>query len=206
MRDDGSVPSTTNPAATAGPIADDVVTRAASNTSHFAVVDGDRNVVSLTSSVGILFGSGVYAGGMFLNSSGNLFRAGSRAPNRYPSSSVAPMIVMQGDSPRLAVGAAGAAYIPAAVAQVIFRFAGLHQDIYTALASPRMNPQVGSTRLEIEAGYTLPVYSELRSHGYVTTTRIADLLFAAVHAVAIRPDGTLVGAADPRRDGAAAGY
>ena len=184
----------------------DTISDSASNTSHFAVVDGDRNVVSLTSSVGILFGSGVYAGGMFLNSSGNLFRAGSRAPNRYPSSSVAPMIVMQGDSPRLAVGAAGAAYIPAAVAQVIFRFAGLHQDIYTALAAPRMNPQVGTSRLEIEAGYTLSVYSELRSHGYVTTTRIADLLFAAVHAIAIQPDGTLVGAADPRRDGAAAGF
>ncbi len=179
---------------------------AASNTSHLAVVDADRNVVSLTSSVGILFGSGVYAGGMFLNSSGNLFRAGTRAPNRYPSSSVSPMIVLQGDAPRLAVGAAGSAYIPAAVAQVIFRYLALHQDLYAALAAPRMNAQAGTARLEVEAGYTLPVYQQLRAHGYVTTTRIADLLFAAVHAVAIRADGTLVGAADPRRDGAAAGY
>ena len=197
-------PATPRPAGTTA--IDDDVTESASNTSHFAVVDGDRNVVSMTSSVGILFGSGVYAGGMFLNSSGNLFRAGTRAPNRSPSSSVAPMIVMQGTTPRLAVGAAGAAYIPAAVAQVIYRFAALKQDIYTAVAAPRMNAAAENTRLEIEAGYTLSVYEQLRGHGYITSTRIADLLFAAVHAIAIRPDGTLVGAADPRRDGAAAGY
>ena len=185
---------------------DGVLAETATNTSHLAVVDADRNVVSLTSSVGVLFGSGVYAGGMFLNSSGNLFRAGTRAPNRFPSSSVAPMIVMEGHTPRLAVGAAGAAYIPAAVAQVIFRVAGLRQDLYAALAAPRMNPAVGTDRLDVEAGYTLPVYEQLRAHGYTTATRIADLLFAAVHAIAVRPDGTLVGAADPRRDGAAAGH
>lgn len=197
-------PPSTKP--TDGSLAAESFVEAATNTSHLSVVDADRNVVSLTSSVGILFGSGVYAGGMFMNSSGNLFRAGTRAPNRYPSSSVAPMIVLEGDAPRLAVGAAGAAYIPGAVAQVIFRFAGLRQDIYAAVAAPRMNPQAGNVRLEVEAGYTLPVYQELRAHGYITATRIADLMFAAVHAVAILPNGTLVGAADPRRDGTAAGY
>lgn len=178
---------------------------AASNTSHLSVVDEHRNVVSLTTSVGVLFGSGVYAGGMFLNSSGNLFRAGTRAPNRSPSSAVAPMIVMQGDQPRLAVGAAGAAYIPSAIAQVILRVAAFRQDLYTALAAPRMNPSATGA-LEIEAGFTLPVYQELRAHGYAPSTRIADLAFAAVHAIVIRADGTLIGAADPRRDGAAMGY
>ena len=177
----------------------------ATNTSHLSVIDANRNVVSLTSSIGVLFGSGVYAGGMFLNSSGNLFRAGTRAPNRSPSSAVAPMIVMQGDQPRLAVGAAGAAYIPGAVAQVILRATGLKQDLYAALAAPRMNP-TATGGLEIEAGFAFPVYQELRAHGYAPSTRIADLMFAAVHAIAQREDGTLIGAADPRRDGAAAGY
>ena len=177
----------------------------ATNTSHLSVVDANRNVVSLTSSIGVLFGSGVYAGGMFLNSSGNLFRAGTRAPNRSPSSSVSPMIVMENDQPRLVVGAAGAAYIPGAVAQVILRVAGLRQDPYAAAAAPRMNP-TATGGLEIEAGFTLPVYQALRAHGYAPTTRIADLMFAAVHAIVQREDGTLIGAADPRRDGIAAGY
>lgn len=190
---------------TASPAPDDAEA-GGSNTSHLSVVDADRNVVSLTSSIGVLFGSGVYAGGMFLNSSGNLFRAGTRAPNRAPSSAVSPMILLEGNEPRLVVGAAGSAYIPAAVAQVIFRVAGLRQDVYAALAAPRMNPNAANNSLDIEAGFTLPVYRELRAHGYAPTTRIADLLFAAVHAIAIRADGVLVGAADPRRDGAAAGF
>ncbi len=175
-------------------------------TSHLAVVDASRNAVSLTTSIGILFGSGVHAGGMFLNSSGNLFRPGTRAPNRSPSSSVAPMIVMERSEPRLVVGAAGAAYIPAAVAQVILRVVGLGQDLYTALAAPRMNASVTSGALEAEAGFTLPVYTALGTHGYSPSTRIADLAFAAAHAIHVRSDGTLVGAADPRRDGAALGY
>ena len=107
--------------------------------------------------------------------------------------------------PRLVVGAAGAAYIPGAVAQVILRVAGLRQDLYDALAAPRMNPAAAGG-LEIEAGFTLPVYQELRAHGYAPSTRIADLMFAAVHAIVQREDGLLIGAADPRRDGAAAGY
>jgi gamma-glutamyltranspeptidase / glutathione hydrolase len=197
--------SPSTPAATTEVVDDSWHTLAGTNTSHLSVVDTSRNVVSLTSSVGVLFGSGVYAGGMFLNSSGNLFRAGTRAPNRSPSSSVAPMIVMDGDQPRLVVGAAGAAYIPGAIAQVILRVAGLRQDLYAALAAPRMNPAAAGG-LEIEAGFTIPVYQELRSHGYAPTTRIADLMFAAVHAIVVRPDGMLVGAADPRRDGVAAGY
>jgi gamma-glutamyltranspeptidase/glutathione hydrolase len=195
-------PSSTRP--TTGAVAESDAS-GASSTSHLSVVDADRNVVSLTTSVGVLFGSGVYAGGMFLNSSGNLFRPGTRAPNRRPSSAVAPMIVMQGDQPRLAVGAAGGGYIPSAIAQVILRVVGLRQDLYTALAAPRMNPSAAGA-LEIEAGFTLPVYHELRAHGYAPSTRIADLSFAAVHAVVQRPDGTLVGAADPRRDGVAVGY
>ena len=100
---------------------------------------------------------------------------------------------------------AGAAYIPGAIAQVILRVAGLQQDLYAALAAPRMNP-TATGGLEIEAGFTLPVYQQLRAHGYAPSTRIADLMFAAVHAIAQREDGTLIGAADPRRDGAAAGY
>ena len=44
------------------------------------------------------------------------------------------------------------------------------------------------------------------AHCYRTSSRVADLTFAAVHTVMQRKDGTLVGAADPRRDGAALGY
>jgi gamma-glutamyltranspeptidase/glutathione hydrolase len=179
----------------------------ASNTSHLVVVDGAGNVVSLTTSVGVLFGSGVYADGVFLNSSGNLFSRGERAPGRKPGSALTPTILLDGAGRvRLAAGAGGAAYIPTAVAQVVYRVAGLGQEPWAAVAAPRLHPTAAGRALEVEQGFALEAYGALRAHGYLPTNRVANLQFAGVHAVWVAPDGRLVGVADPRRDGAAAGY
>jgi gamma-glutamyltranspeptidase/glutathione hydrolase len=199
---------TTSPAATPpapGPGDGDAMAR--SETSHLVVVDAERNVVSLTSSVGVLFGSGVYAEGMFLNSSGNLFTRGQRGPGRRPGSGLTPTILLDAAGrPRLAVGAGGAAYIPTAVAQTILRIVGLGQDPWAALAAPRLHPTSAGRALEVEQGFALPVYAALRAHGYAPVNRVGTLQFAGVHAAWVRADGTIVGAADPRRDGVALGY
>lgn len=181
--------------------------RARSETSHLVVVDAEHNVVSLTSSVGVLFGSGVWAEGVFLNSSGNLFARGDRAPGRRPSSGLVPTILLDGrGQARLAAGAGGAAYIPTAVAQAILRIAGLGQDPYVALASPRLHVAASGRTLELEQGFALDVYEALRARGWRPVHRVGMLQFAGVHAAWIRDDGTIVGAADPRRDGVALGW
>jgi gamma-glutamyltranspeptidase/glutathione hydrolase len=95
-----------------------------SQTSHLVVIDAERNAVSLTSSVGVLFGSGVYAEGVWLNSSGNLFARGERAPRRKPGSALTPTLLVDRSGVRAGFGAGGAAYIPTAVAQVALRVAG----------------------------------------------------------------------------------
>lgn len=177
----------------------------ASQTSHLVVIDAERNAVSLTSSVGVLFGSGVFAEGVFLNSSGNLFGRGDRAPYRRPGSALTPTLLLRGGQVRLAAGAGGAAYIPTAVGQVVLRIAAWGQDPWAALAAPRLQPQAFGPALEIEQGFALPVYGALRAHGYVPTNRVANLQFAGVHAAWVRADGTVIGAADPRRDGVAVG-
>ncbi|GLC25784.1 gamma-glutamyltransferase family protein [Roseisolibacter agri] len=177
-----------------------------SQTSHLVVIDAERNAVSLTSSVGVLFGSGVYAEGIWLNSSGNLFGRGERAPGRKPGSALTPTLMLEGDRVRFGLGAGGAAYIPTAVGQVALRIAGWGQEPYAALQAPRLQPSAIGRALEIEQGFALPVYGALRSHGYVATNRVANLQFAGVHLFWVRPDGVIVGAADPRRDGVAVGY
>jgi gamma-glutamyltranspeptidase/glutathione hydrolase len=78
-----------------------------SQTSHLVVIDAERNAVSLTSSVGVLFGSGVYAEGVWLNSSGNLFARGERAPRRKPGSALTPTLLVDGVRVRRASGRAG---------------------------------------------------------------------------------------------------
>ena len=177
---------------------------AASNTTHFSVVDGDRNAVSMTFTVGVLFGSGIYVNGYFLNSGGSNFDNSTRGPNRYASSTISPTIILRGNDVRMVVGAAGSQYIPTSTTQVAFRHLALGEDPWTAIASPRMQPAQGRN-VEVEAGFAPEVYAALRAKGYLPLSRVGDIMFGGVHAVAV-VKGRLIGVADPRRDGAAVAY
>jgi gamma-glutamyltranspeptidase/glutathione hydrolase len=180
---------------------------AASNTSHFSVVDADRNAVSVTFTVGVLFGSGVYASGFFLNSGANNFDAQTRGPSRFSSSTIAPSVVLEGDAVRLVVGAAGSQYIPTATTQVTWRTLVLGEDPWLAIAAPRLQPgRGGSGDIEMEPGFAPEVYQTLRERGYRPTVRDGQMAFGGVHAVYVTPKGRLIGVADPRRDGAAMGW
>jgi gamma-glutamyltranspeptidase/glutathione hydrolase len=183
---------------------DDDDEAAASYTSHFSVVDGDRNAVAMTFTVGVLFGSGVYVNGYFLNSGANNFDASTRGPNRYGSSTISPTIILKGNDVRMVVGAAGSQYIPTSTTQVTFRHLALGEDPWTAIASPRLQPAQGRN-VEVEAGFAPEVYAALRAKGYLPLSRVGDIMFGGVHAVAV-VKGKLIGVADPRRDGAAIGY
>lgn len=99
-------------------------------TSHFAVVDAERTMVSYTSTVEGPFGSGLMAGGFFLNNELTDF---SRSPEvdgklvanrveagKRPRSSMAPTVIWDPEGrPFLAVGAAGGSTIPVQTARSI---------------------------------------------------------------------------------------
>lgn len=99
-------------------------------TTHFAIVDSDTTMVSYTSTIEGPFGSGLMAGGFFLNNELTDF---SRSPivdgkivanrvegGKRPRSSMSPTIVYDPDGrPFLAVGAAGGSTIPVQTARSI---------------------------------------------------------------------------------------
>jgi gamma-glutamyltranspeptidase/glutathione hydrolase len=173
-------------------------------TSHFSVVDREGNAVAVTFTVGVLFGSGVYVNGYFLNSGANNFNAATRGPSRFGSSTIAPTVVLRGRDVRMVVGAAGSQYIPTSVTQVVFRALALGEDPWTAIAGPRLQP--AQTGIEVEPGFAPEVYAGLREAGYRVVSRVGDLMFGGVHAIVARPGGGWIGVADPRRDGIAAGW
>ncbi|MBW0144102.1 gamma-glutamyltransferase [Sphingomicrobium clamense] len=93
-----------------------------SGTSHFAVADGQGNVVSLTSTIEGAFGSGLIVNGYYLNNELTDFSfsptsdgkpvANAVAAGKRPRSSMTPSIVFAADGePVLAVGAAGGSTI-----------------------------------------------------------------------------------------------
>jgi len=180
---------------------DDDAAWGGSNTTHFSVVDADRNAVSMTFTVGVLFGSGVYVNGFFLNSGAANLDASTRGPNRYASSTINPTIILKGNDVRMVVGAAGSQYIPTSTTQVTWRHLALGEDPWTAIASPRLQPAQGRN-VEVEAGFAPEVYAALRAKGYAPLSRVGDIMFGGVHAIAV-VKGKVIGVADPRRDGAA---
>lgn len=176
---------------------------AGSFTSHLAVVDADGNAVSATTTVGVLFGSGVYSGGFFLNSSAANFDARTRGTERYANSTMAPTMVLDGREVRLVIGAAGSQYIQPAVAQVTLRILAFGEDAGRAISAPRIQTNQNRREVEVEPGFSPEVYEALVRAGYRPASRVADITFGGVHGVHVREDGTRIGIADPRRDGAA---
>jgi gamma-glutamyltranspeptidase / glutathione hydrolase len=172
-------------------------------TSHLAVVDGDGNAVSATTTVGVLFGSGVYTGGFFLNSAAANFDRRTRAPNRYANSTMSPTLILQGDKVKLVVGAAGSQYIQPAIVQVTLRMLAFNEDPGSALAAPRIHASANTRDVEVEPGFSTPVYAALVARGYRPVSRVADISFGGVHAVFVAKSGMRIGVADPRRDGVA---
>ncbi len=172
-------------------------------TSHLSVVDADGNAVSATTTVGVLFGSGVYTGGFFLNSSAANFDARTRGTERYANSTMAPTLVLEGRDVRLVIGAAGSQYIQPAIAQVTLRILAFGEDAGRAIHAPRIQTTPTRREVEVEPGFSGEVYAALVAAGYRPSSRIADITFGGVHGIHVRRDGRRIGIADPRRDGAA---
>ncbi|MBL0170000.1 MAG: gamma-glutamyltransferase [Gemmatimonadaceae bacterium] len=179
--------------------------RQGSLTSHMAIVDAEGNAVSATTTVGVLFGSGVYTDGFFLNSSASNFDARTRGPNRFANTTMAPTIVLDHGAVRLVVGAAGSQYIQPAIVQVVVRMLAFNEDPGLALAAPRIHASAPLKEVEVEPGFAPDVYAALVARGYRPLSRVADISFGGVHAVFVRADGRRIGVADPRRDGTAGG-
>jgi len=175
-------------------------------TSHLAVVDGDGSAVSATTTVGVLFGSGVYTDGFFLNSAGSNFDVKTRGTNRYANSTMSPTLILDGDKVRLVVGAAGSQYIQPAITQVTIRMLAFGEDPAVALSAPRIHASDNTKEVDVEPGFATSVYQALVARGYAPASRVRDISFGGVHAVFVRKDGKRIGVADPRRDGTAAGW
>jgi len=175
----------------------------ASFTSHLSVIDADGNAVAMTTTVGLLFGSGVYTDGFFLNSSGANLDARTRGPDRYTNSTIAPTIVLDRDRVRLLIGAGGSQYIQPSVTQVTLRLLAFGEDPTLAMAAPRILSSPSRTEVEVEPGFSSAVYAGLVAKGYRPLSRVADITFGGLHAIVVERSGRRIGVADPRRDGVA---
>ncbi|MGC9528839.1 MAG: gamma-glutamyltransferase [Limnospira sp.] len=189
-------------------------------TSHLTVIDGDRNVVSLTFTVNGGFGAGVVAAGtgILLNNEMDDFSVAPGVPNLYglvggeanaiaprktPLSSMTPAIVTEGDRLIMAAGSPGGSTIITTVLQTVLNVLEFDMNAAEAVSEPRIHHQWLPDRLLVESNLSPATVEALRRRGHEIVERDG---WGNVNAIVVTPDGQLQGAADPRRDGAAVGF
>ncbi|MBC3766416.1 gamma-glutamyltransferase [Neptunicella marina] len=177
------------------------------NTSHFSIVDKQGNVLSMTTSIEMGFGSGVMVGGFLLNNEMTDFatnpKIGDRwllnriEPGKRPRSSMSPTIVFNNkNKPVLAIGSPGGSRIIDYVAQSLVAILDWKMDVQDAINLPKVVNRNRDTELEIGTSLEkLKPALEMLGHKVNLVP-----LNSGLHGIELR-DGKLIGGADPRREG-----
>ncbi|MDJ1016508.1 MAG: gamma-glutamyltransferase [Paracoccaceae bacterium] len=179
------------------------------STSHISIVDSDGNALSMTTTIENGFGSRLFVRGFLLNNELTDFSFRSHAngvpianrvePGKRPRSSMAPTIVLKDGAPSLVVGSPGGSRIIGYVVQAIVAHVDWGVDVQKAVAMPHLVNRFGT--YDLEAGTAAeelgPALQEL---GYEVNARA---LTSGLHAISL--GDSLLGGADPRREGIALG-
>ncbi|MEO0920169.1 MAG: gamma-glutamyltransferase, partial [Pseudomonadota bacterium] len=120
-------------------------------------------------------------------------------PGKRPRSSMSPTIVLKDGAPVLVVGSPGGSRIIGYVAKTIIAHLDWGMDVQAAVSMPHLVNRFGT--YDVEEGTEAEALTEgLAALGYEVNTRS---LTSGLHAISIGE--TLLGGADPRREGIAIG-
>jgi gamma-glutamyltranspeptidase/glutathione hydrolase len=187
-------------------------------TSSLCVVDKDRNIALLTTTINTEFGAKLMVPewGILLNNSMDDFTVVPGMPNaarlaggaandirggKRPLSSIAPAILMRGGEPVLCLGGSGGPTIITGVFQTVANVLDFGLDPPSAVAVARIHAQGSPDLVLVESGIPEPTCRVLEEMGY--RLRGVPALRMAISAVGLAPDA-LTGAADPRKGGGVA--
>jgi gamma-glutamyltranspeptidase/glutathione hydrolase len=194
-------------------------------TTAFAVADSDGNMIAVTQTLSTWGGTFYVSEGLgFLYNNHLRFRGGG-APGRFlplarSSSTSVPTLLFRrtGDdggpgSPRLAVAAAGNAWIPASVYDIILNVVDGGMTAQRAIEAPRFlvgrDPSDNAVgRMQIEDRFPRQILQDLtaRGHRFTKIGRKGEVRYGYAAAVLVDPSRREVqGGAEPRRSHAAAG-
>lgn len=189
------------------------------STTSFSVADKEGNIVTVTQTIECSFGSAVAIPGygFILNDQMHDFSTDPESVNcveggKHPLSSMSPTVVLKEDgSPFMTLGSPGATRIFPTVAQVISRVIDSGMSLQDAVTNARIYDNGTETGICYELGAPGGIDEEgvkaLEEMGHTMTAQGEwDMFFGGVQGVMYMEDGTLTGAADPRRDGKALGY
>jgi len=184
-------------------------TQEAAGTSHFVVVDADGDVVSMTTSVESLFGSGRAVGGFFLNNQLTDFSfvavedgrsvANAVAPGKRPRSSMSPVIVLGRDGHLVAaLGSPGGSAILAYNAKTLVAVLDWGLTMQQAIDLPNVYARGADFYGEVNK-FSPGTRAALAARGVELKAGRGEE--SGLHGVIVRGPGRLETGADPRREG-----
>lgn len=183
-------------------------------TTHLSVVDAQGNIVSLTQTLTLIYGSAVTVPGtgVLLNDSMNLFdpipgRPNSVAPWKRPASSMAHVVATKDGVPVLGVGAPGGRRIMDTCLQMTLDVLEYGLDIQSACGAPLID--CAGPELLVDDRIPAATRDRLRAMGHNVErveVSFSPRGFASPTGVAVDPQtGLRSGGADPFAMGIAAG-
>lgn len=190
-------------------------------TTHFSILDGDGNAVSVTTTLNGSFGSkvAVSGAGFSLNNEMDDFTAEPGEPNMFgliqgegnaiePGkrmlSSMSPTIITQNGDVRMVVGAAGGPRIITATLQNFLNIAVFGMRPQQAISAPRFHHQWMPDQLYFEEfGLSPDTQAKLEEWGHELTPRGN---VGRAHTIYVDENSLKYGSPDPRGDGVAEGY
>jgi gamma-glutamyltranspeptidase/glutathione hydrolase len=184
-------------------------TQEAAGTSHFVVVDGQGNVVSMTTSVESLFGSGRAVQGFFLNNQLTDFSfvavegghpvANAIAPGKRPRSSMSPVIVLGRDGRIVAaLGSPGGSAILSYNAKTLVGVLDWGLTMQQAINLPNVYARGTDFYGEVNK-FSPELRAALLARGIEIKAGRGEE--SGLHGVIVRAGNALETGADPRREG-----
>ncbi len=190
-------------------------------TTHYSIVDGEGNAVSITTTLNNSYGSKVFVGGagFLLNDEMDDFSAkagspnlygliGSKAneiqPNKRMLSSMTPTIVEENGQLKMVVGTPGGATIITSVFQVVLNTLEMGMNMQQAVEYPRFHHQWMPDKITAEpARFSEDQQGRLKAKGYTISPVSA---IGLVEGILVLPNGNLQGGADSRGDDKVSAY
>lgn len=180
-------------------------------TTHFAVADRDRNVVTITQTLGAFYGCGIAPGdtGIFLNNGCTWFDNEEGGPNpvaggRRVSFVLAPTQVFRDGKFHMSLGTTGGYGIMNTTPQMLMNALDYDMNVQQAIDAPRFSGGMGT--MLIEPGFPQDVRDVLKARGHQFALTSDPMGLGSAHGIVIdAASGVFQGGSDPRRDSAALG-
>lgn len=201
--------------------AGNILSAESSETTHYSIVDKDRNAVAATTTINNSYGSRIVVegAGFLLNNEMDDFsikpgepnmygllggEANSIAPGKRMLSSMTPAIIEKNGKLFMVVGSPGGATIITTVFQTILNVIDHGMTMQQAVSAHRFHHQWLPDEIVYEVdGIDPEVIKSLEKKGHYLKTRSS---IGRVDAILVLPDGNLEGGADKRGDDIAKGH